>query len=635
MRARHLLPLAATLVLLSGVLLSGCAGNKPLATPEQIAQAERDGTLPALYNDARARLVGKDRNKSSHAPVFAELDSIGRKLAIALDNRLRNDIEQARLLDSLVPLNVLADSRAAAEPMQQWEPSRHDVLLRDIARDRTATEKAVRETEDRLSALPGNALRARRDVLLRLEQITGETRYRDTRTAELAALRAAYDDAIATDQFEKALALLDELPPEKNTEQVRVDLQTRLFERRFNESLADDRPDEAYRLFLTLAESPYFADVKERIGPTGNDMANYFIALGAAATESGNAGEAWRWFTQSRNVRQRLNGRADPVPEEKPFVSMIQRGHDNARKNGLWGVALGHLYIVQEFDPAFATLARDIRAAEEQVNRAAIRSGRILPFTSAAGIADYSGTIRTRLTETLFQTIPTDLRILPPEATEAEAWYLITGSIDEARVETDEKSQRKTTRVVTQRGVPVRNPVYDEWLKLPERDRVRVPQPPGTITEDRKEDVAYTVMQLRKVGYFSVAFRVVETTSGKLVYTDSLPIKRELADEGNEGVELGEFVLKARVARLPTDIEILDQLVTEASREIGKRLAERLGGLEKHYAEEAGLAASGGNSIDAAERYAAAVAVGRRKQQDVGNYLTELKRYAAATGLAR
>lgn len=629
------MPLRHLLLLGSLALLSACMGHKPLATPEQIAQAERDGTLPGLYNDARSRLAGKDRNKSGHAPIFAELDAIGRKLAIPLDNRLRNEIEQARLLEGRVPLNVLVDARAAADPMQQWDPSRHDVLLRDIARDSAATEKAVREAGERLAALPGNALRKRRDVLEQLEQLTGDTRHRDRRAAELAALRAAYDEAIATDQFEKALALIDELPPEKTTEQVRVDLQTRLFERRFNESLADDRPEEAYRLFLTLAESPYFGDVKERLGPTGNDMANYFIALGAAATEAGNAGEAWSWFTQSRNVRQRLNGRADAVPEEKPFVAMIQRGHDNARKNGLWGVALGHLYIIQDFDPAHATLARDIRAAEEQVNHKAIRSGRILPFTSAAGIADYSGTIRTRLTESLFQSIPTDLRILPPETTDAEPWYLISGSIDEARVETDEKNQRKTTRVITQRGVPVRNPVYDEWLKLPERDRVRVPQPPATIAEDRKEDVVYSVMQLRKAGYFSVAFRVVEAGSGKLVYTDSVPIKRELADEGNEGVELGDFVLQARVARLPTDIEILDQLVNEASREIAKRLAGSLGGLEQRYAEEGGLAGGAGNSIEAAERYAAAVAVGRRKQLDVSTSLAELKRQAAGTGFAR
>lgn len=627
--------LQTTLLSLSVILLTACAAPKPLATPEEIAQAERTGTLSSLYNQAKSGLVGKDRNRSKDAPLFAQLDSIGRKLAVDLDNRLRGQIDQSRLLNGIAPLNVLTEARTAAEPMRVWEPSRHDILTRDIARESAITEKAVREAEARLAALPEPAQRKQRDVLTELEQLTGDTRYGDRRNTMLSRLRAQYDEAFATDNFETALRLLDELPPEGNTELTRVDLQTRLFERRFNESLADDRPDEAYRLFLTLAESPYFNDVKERIGPTGTDMANYFVALGANAVAAGNMGDAWRWFTQARDVRMRLDGRVEAVPEEKPFVTRMQRGHDNAMKEKLWGVALGHAYVVQDFDPAFPTLARDIRAAEDEVNRAAIRSARIAAFTSAAGIADYSGTIATRITEHLFQQIPEDLRIIASDSGNAPLSYIVSGSIDEARVETDDKQTRKTTRVVTQKGVMTRNPKYDEWLKLTERDRQRVPQPPAQLPVDRQEDISYTVTQLRKTGHFSVAFRVVDATSGNVVFTDSLTIKRELADEGNEGVELGQFVLPARAATLPADIEILSQLTNEASQEIGKRLATELGSLERRYAEEGRMAGANGNTIEAAERYAAAVAVGRRKQQDVSAYLTELKRYASATGYAR
>lgn len=629
MRLRHLL------LAFSVAALAACSPPKPLVTPEAVAQAERTGTLSSLYNQAKAGLVGKDRNRAKDAPLFAQLDAIGRRLSADLDERLRGQIEQSRLLSGIAPLNVLGEARTAAEPMRVWDPSRHDILTRDIARESAITDKAVHEAGQRLVALPETAQRKQRGVLTELEQLTGDTRYGDRRDTMLARLRAQYDEAFATDNFDTALKLLDELPPDGNTELTRVDLQTRLFERRFNESLADDRPDEAYRLFLTLAESPYFNDVKERIGPTGTDMANYFVALGANAVAAGNMGDAWRWFTQARDVRKRLDGRIEAVPEEKPFVTRMQRGHDNAKKENLWGVALGHVYVVQDFDPAFPTLARDIHAAESEVNRAAIRSARIATFGSAGGIADYSGTIATRITEHLFQQIPEDLRIIASDNTAAPLNYIVSGNIDEARVETDDKQVRKTMRVVTQKGVMTRNPKYDEWLKLAERDRQRVPQPPAQLPMDRQEDISYAVTQLRKVGYFSVAFRVVDAASGKVVFTDSLTIKREMADEGNEGVELGQFVLPARGAALPADIEILSQLTNEASGEIGKRLAQQLGSLEVRYAEEGRMAGASGNTIEAAERYASAVAVARRKQLDASAYLVELKRYASATGFAR
>lgn len=622
-------------LVLCALMLAGCAAPKPLATETDIASAEASNTLPSLYNQARASLIGKDRNSKKHAPLFAQLDAIGRRLSSRLDFDLRKQMEGARMQNGLIPLNVLNDAQAASENMRTWEPSRHDVLSKDIAKDMALTQKAVKDVETYITQLPAMAYRKHMTALQQMELLTGDTRYGAHRESMLRTVRGEFEQARTTDNFEQALILLDELPPSSDTEPTRLELQTRLFERKFNELLAEDRPDDAYNLFDTLARSPYFNDVKERIGPTGKDMANYFIALASNATQAGNLGDAYRWFSQSRNVRMKLDGKVDPVPEEKPFVERVYRGYGKAKVEGYWGLAYGHLLIVQDFDPERVNLANDLRQAEEETNKLSIRSATIQPFTNAAGNADYSSAIATRITEYLFQTIPEDVRIISYNNQSAPVDYLINGSIDEARVETTDNTTRKTARVVTEQGITTRNPKYDEWLKLSERERKNSPPPPAQLVSDRKEDVSYNVTQTRKVGYFSVAFRVLEASTGKVVYTDSLTVKRELSGEGNEGVELGAFKLPSKTANLPTDIEILNQLSNEASQDIGKRLVSRLGDIDKRYGETAKQAVASGSILDASQYYSFAVVTAQRKKTDAGTYRTELKKVAAMSGYGR
>lgn len=627
-------PLLLATLLLTATLPAQAA--KPLVTDEELAAAESTGNLPALYNQAKAELVGKDRNNKRHAPLFAQLDSIGRTLAGRLDTELRARIDQARMHNGIVPLNVLTDVQAAAEPMRTWQPDRHDVLGRDLTRDTELTSKAIADITAYMTNLPPTALGKNMEALRQLGLVTGDTAYAEQRDTMLRTLRGNFEQARATDDFEKALLLLEELPKDDKTDTTRMELQTSLFERRFNESLADDRPDEAYKLFDSMARSPQFATVKARIAPTARDMANYFVALAAKAVAENNLREGYHWFTQARDVHIKLDGRAEPVPEEKAFVDRAWRGYEKARTENLWPLALGHLLIVQEFDPTRPNLARDLRSAEDEVAKLAIRSATVAPFNSAAGNADYGSAIATRVTENLFQNIPYDLRIIAYDAAQAATVdYVVSGNIDEARVESSQNTTRKTTRAVTEAGMLVRNPKYDEWLKLSERQRRDIPQPAPQLPVDKKEDISYNVTTLRKVGYFSVAFRIVEAGSGKVIHTDSLTMKRELAADGNEGVELGDFQLPAKTPNLPADLEMLNQLSNEASQEIGNRLGKRLGSLEQRYAEVGKKAAANNNPVEAAQNYGMAVVVAQRKSVDAAPLRKELKEQAVLSGYAR
>ncbi|MFZ5723912.1 MAG: hypothetical protein ACOY33_09675 [Pseudomonadota bacterium] len=623
-------------IALVSAALVACAAPKPLVTSADIAAADSTGNLPALYNQVKAGMAGKDRSQKKFAAQFAQLDAIGRTLTNRLDEDLRKRMDGARLHNGIVPLAVLTEVAGEAEAMRNWQPARHDQLMREIQKNRDLAEKAIRDINTYIENLPPTAFRKKADALTQLALVTGDSKFSTQRDTMNRTLRGEFEQARATDDFEKALQLLDALPKDDQTEPLRAELTTRLAERKFNEALADDRPDEAYRYFDTLSQSAYFPDVKTRITPTANQMAEFFVALANNAVIEGRMSDAYRWFAQARDVHIKLDGSTSPVPEEKPFVDRIYRGHDRAKAEGLWGLALGYLQITHEFDPARANLARDLRTAYDEVGKIAIRSATVAPFSAAAGSADYSGAIATRITESLFAAIPNDVRIIAWDPARTSGIdYTISGSIDEARVETSQTTTRKTTRAVTEEGAMTRNPRYDEWLKLSERERRNTPQPAPQIPVDRKEDISYNVTQLRKVGYFSVAFRIIESASGKVVHTDSLTLKKELADEGNEGVELGSFRIPSKSPSLPTDIEILNKLANEASQEIGKRLAGRLGDLEKRYADAGKKSAANNSPVEAAQFYGMSVAVAKRKGQDAEAYNAELKKQAAAAGYAR
>lgn len=634
----NILPLIllSSLLLAPAALLTSCSSAPPPITPADMSMAAKNGTLAALYNQVKASLAGKSPANKKDAIRFAQLDNIGRNLARPLDATLRKRMEDARMNNKIVPRDVLTGVQTEGDQMRTWEPSRHEAFVKDIGRELAVTEKAIRDVEIYLQQQPENAWRKRMGALQQMALLTGDTRHSDAREAMLRSVRDNFAKARSTDDFETALTLLEELPPDETTAPTRIELQTRLFERRFNESLADGSPDDAYKLFQSLAESPYFADVKSRIDQTATDLANYFVALGANAAGTGNITDAYRWFSQARDIHIKLNGKSSMQPEEKPFVARIGKGHDAAAAEKLWGLALGYLHIVQEFDPYNATLARNLRTAEEEAVKLAIRSATIAPFANAAGNADYSSAIGARITENLYQSVANDVRFVAHNNTGGNTIdYVISGSVNEARVEVTENKNRKTIRAVTERDVMTRNPEYDAWLKLTDRVRKKTPQPIAQITSDRQEDITYNEIQLRKTGYFTVAFHILEASSGTVIYSDSLTLKRELAGDGNEGVELGQFILPAKVPALPTDVEILNQLSKEAAQEVSKRLTARLGDLEKRYAEAGKQAAQRDKLIEAAQNYAFAVIIAQRKNLDTAEYRRELKRLAASAGYAR
>ena len=119
----------------------------------------------------------------------------------------------------------------------------------------------------------------------------------------------------------------------------------------------------------------------------------------------------------------------------------------------------------------------------------------------------------------------------------ASANYLVEGTILEAKVDSIEKKGRRTVRVVTEQET-LPNPKHQWWMGLSSRERGKMEEPPETITVPKKEDISFEVTVHRKVGIFSVSYRVIDAGTAKVIFADSVRSKAEHEDDSREGVEL-------------------------------------------------------------------------------------------------
>ena len=90
---------------------------------------------------------------------------------------------------------------------------------------------------------------------------------------------------------------------------------------------------------------------------------------------------------------------------------------------------------------------------------------------------------------------------------------------------------------------------------------------------------------IKKVGVFSVIFRLVDPFSSKVLFVDSLTEKTTAEGENIDGMEIGEFRQEAKATDLPSDSEMLDVLADRVSRLIADRLIETLQNPELRYRE--------------------------------------------------
>ena len=181
----------------------------------------------------------------------------------------------------------------------------------------------------------------------------------------------------------------------------------------------------------------------------------------------------------------------------------------------------------------------------------------------------------------------------------------IFGSVLNYNVEKNiDEGQKMVNAVVGTRSVP--NPAYQEWMNANRNSSDnRHLAPPQTVKEEIREIVRYKVATHKKTANVSVSFRVIDVEEGEVIITETLKKKHEVSDTYSEGVEFAQIPFKE--LKLPSDTELLEQVVESIIAELGYAVLSRFQNLQVLYSNSAEAMKSKGHPELVVERYMDAI----------------------------
>jgi hypothetical protein len=636
---------------LSGIALAlslaGCASGPALLSPQEIQSAQQGGNMEDLYARYSASLAGQKLNTPDGQKAVDQLNQIGNQLARKLEQDIRGEINQQGTASGLVPLPVVDAQIARLPKLQKWSPERHGKLALELNELKGRTQARITSQQNQLARLTETEAGQRVGVLDDLAKLTGDDRYTRERVDVVNTLRKKAEEAFKAEQYgeaKKALSALQQVTPEDQNLGSQITLaDARLFEKKFWDSLADGKLDDAYTQFMSLAQTKEFPEILKRLSKSSDDMVAYFVAQASTALAENRLIDAYKLLNQARDLRAKTGTSTAKTPQEEAFVKSMFTRYQNAIKAGQVGVALGSLKVVERLSPDYPSLRASLRGAQDSALARATKKVSTAAFTDASGNSEFGGAVAAKVTQHLFDKIPNDIKIIERDqfqailrekeigasgSTElASADLLIQGKILDSRVDTSENRSKKTMRVVTDTST-ITNPAYEQWVALPENQRSKLSEPQRLLTQEKKEDITINLQIMRKVGIISASYRLVEAKTGKVLATGSESAKAEYTDEGNEGIELGQFRMPFKLASLPADSEILQKLTEKISSVIGDKLVQELKSPELRYSETAKRFDDEGDAATAAENQAYAFALANLKGQDTAALRVALEEYA-------
>jgi hypothetical protein len=636
----------------------GCASDGPSLQLPADTRNEPQANLESLFDQISTQMATAKPGSAKAVELGAQMRTVGGELAQRAAAAVRTRLTEVERIDGKLPVGALEQAMGSIDSIKRWDAGVHSELQGELKREMDSTKRAIDQREAKLESLGEDDTLERLQLLSDLSALSGtgsekQAEYAEQRDAILREVSKEAEEAIQNEDYEKAQSLLgivQEVDPED--EQARLqkcDVDGKVLLKRFSQTLETGRVGRSTAMLTEFSETDCFAEVRDGLAESAAPIAEAFGMLGQEAASAGNLSMAYQRYRDTNQIQELLLGEKGSLPGINGFLSQVDKAYQRAFEAGEYGLAWGYLAVLTEFGPTTPLIRQRIRVTREEVTRRAVRGLTAYPFadspTSAAKVGD---AVASKVVQHIFQTIPSDVRIVEREQLERileeceragncgdldTADFIVQGSILDAKVETTEKSGSETRRVVTGNEAVV-NPDHTRWSQLSDRDRKKTPEPARTINRDVTEDVSLEVTSVRKVGIISVSYRVIEANSGRVLFTDSIQTKQEFQDEGRQGVRLGDFQQDTDFVELPPDIEILSGnsgLADKISEEIGVKLVDFLQNPEDQYVEEARRFETEGDFISAARKAAYAIILSESKSKDMGDLRSELKRYAMSS----
>jgi hypothetical protein len=200
-------------------------------------------------------------------------------------------------------------------------------------------------------------------------------------------------------------------------------------------------------------------------------------------------------------------------------------------------------------------------------------------------------------------------------------------------VETVVKKTRNMERVVTGHE-EVRNPAFDQWIEEKGRRKADSPDaPPKTISRPIQEDITLNSEEHQKDGVVGVTYRIIDTRNAEQIHAQTITRSMRVSDTASDGIRLGEYVKEAKLAELPSDRDIFNQLADQVVAEMAADLVGFLANPDGDYFENCKLLAADDHYEEAAEYCANAAVLREFRAQDDSEIVPQLKWITLNSGM--
>ena len=314
------------------------------------------------------------------------------------------------------------------------------------------------------------------------------------------------------------------------------------------------------------------------------------------------------------------------------------------------------MQLVEEFDPGYPSLDSLQREATQTLYENAIRRvGSVSLASSDPATQQVASQIAAGVRQYMMANVPEDVKIVEREKLDEirrergmsldtddveqelaeldSADFLIEGELLSAEVESVIKKTKNTERVVTGQE-QVSNPDFEAWIREKGKRKADHPDaPPKTISRPIQEDITLSIEEHQKDGVVGVTYRIIDTNNAEHIHSESITRSMRVSDMASEGIRLGDFVKEAKLAELPSDRDIYNQLAEEVVEEMAQDLVGFLANPDGDYFENCKLLAAEDRNEEAAEYCANAAVLREYRLQDNSEIIEQLKWVTLNSGM--
>lgn len=489
------------------------------------------------------------------------------------------------------------------------------------------------------------------------------------------ALKPSLDEMAAQDKWKQAAPVLDKLsliapdsqPVKDYLEKSKANNNPDFFDKKGDELLAASDLKNAIRFYGMALEYPSAdQNIKKKLVDSTVKLVEFNFAKGIELSGQDLYKQAYDYLLEAFAQMKTL-----PI-EKRTMIAIpkndLNKYYDNmffhgqkAKEKGSLGLAYFYYKMLYDLVPSYQGLLAEKKDVEDKILARSLKSIAVDSFISPSNEPELGLQASAKIMQKLQKELTNDVKVIERRSLDLllreyeltvagnaannantkdfkihSADYLLFGEVLDSRTETSEQNSKRKDRVVV--GTEkVRNIVWEDWKKEAEeaqKNRTEVPaEPPRYIDKPVYDYAEYDVSFHKKFSFLSISYRI-DDSQGKIVHANTVQAHKDVQDEATSGIDLGAYKVPMKVAKLPTNIELSNQVRVEVIDKISAQIIDIFKDQDVKYISSAEKLESSNNLKEAVEMYANAIILMKKKKKDsdtledkVGKYLDVLASY--------